>query len=241
MNIKTINVGVSILPVKAVDIVYKYSGEPKEGYAVKGDIIVDRAAVFIAGRESIIEKVNSLEIPDTAINISDKNTTFKTVIDINKYLPDGVRIAEEFDGNVAVRVDIEKRVDKVLNVPMRNISIINLPEGFSASIRGNVENVSAGENNVVSLKVPTSGVAEAYFNVKEENIHGTIDVGAFLESAGKTAADQAIYQMGITYLLPDGVTLSEECFADVLLYIKVDDTTPQEENNADKKDEEADN
>ena len=238
MNIRTINVNVTILPQKAVDIIYAYSGEAAEGYAVKGDIIADRAAVYIAGRESVLEKVSSIEIPATAINIDGKNSTLKTVIDIKKYLPEGIRIAEEFDGNVAVRVDIEKRIDKVLNVPMHNISIVNLPDGYSASIRGNVENVSEGENNTIMLKVPTSGVADSYFDVNGDGIFGTIDVGAYLEKAGKSAADQTNYQMEITYLLPIGITQTEVCYADVLLYIKVDDMSQNvNDDNDEEKDE----
>ena len=108
-NIRMINVSAAILPIKAVDILYSYSGLPEEGYVVYGDLTGDHMAVYIAGRQNVLDSISSIEVPATAINVDGMNEPYTEVVDLSKYLPDGVRFADsEFDGMVAVNVDIEK-------------------------------------------------------------------------------------------------------------------------------------
>ena len=113
-NIKSLNVTANILAVKAVDIVYSYSGVPADGYVVSGDISGDKNAVYIAGKNTVIEGMSFLSVPASAINVDGKDESYTTVVDLTKCLPDGVIFADEnFDGKVVVSVDIEKTITDI--------------------------------------------------------------------------------------------------------------------------------
>ena len=227
LNVKSINVSVSILQVKAVNIIYSYSGIPADGYAIFGSIVGDRQAVYVAGKSSAVELMSSITIPPTAISVEGKDESFTTVVDLGKYLPDGIRLADaDFDGKVAVTIDIEPTVTRVLNIPMNNISVTNVPEGYSASIYISSDAVSDDENvndepeTDVKIKVTTEGVMESYDSVIADDIIGYVDVDAYLNSIGKSSIEEGIYQMEIDLELPEGVKQCDICYASVEIQVQ---------------------
>ena len=230
INIKTINVSTTILATKAVDIEYSYSGETAEGYAVNGDVIPSRKAVYIAGRQSALDGVSSIQVPSQAINVDNKNESFSQEINLKDYLPEGVRFADnDFDGRVVVDVNIDKTLKKVMSVNLRNIRLDNIPEGYSAVVFGNNSDVHEEPvTGTVFLKVPTEGISGLYTGFSDDDIKGSIDVSGNLESTGRKAADGSLYQMEIVYELPDGIKLTEKCYADVRLVM---DSKQKEENH----------
>lgn len=219
LNINAVNVSVAILSKKAVDVICGYNGTPAEGYALLGDLEMDRKAVYIAGKSATIEHITAIEIPATVFSIQDKKEDYSQQVDLNRYLPEGVRLAEDdFEGVITVTADIEKQTEKVLNVPMKNIHLDNIPEGFTASLY--VRNNDVGEDDEqgqVSLKLPTRGIPVYYTGVTGDSIKATIDVQASLTESGRIPQDGSIYQMVIVYEIPEGIEVVEECYAEVKL------------------------
>lgn len=218
-NIRSINVSVAILPTKAVEIIYDYSGVPADEYVVNGDLTGDRQAVYIAGRQSALDSVNVITVPATAINVDGKDTSFTTVVDLSKYLPEGIRFADsEFDGRVAVTVDIEKTVNRTLNVPVSNLSIVNIPDGYSAEMFINNEIISTTDDDV-TMRVPVSGVQQAFENVTGKDITGVIDIEAYLLATDRTILPAGMYQMDIDFNMPEGITATENSHADIKITV----------------------
>lgn len=224
-NIKSINVSVGILETKAVEIMYSYSGTPMEGYAVSGSITGDRKAVYLAGKAAVLDNMQMLSVPSVAVNVDGKDATYSTVVYLDRYLPEGVRFADaDFDGKVQVTVPIEKMITKTFNVPMSNIKMLGIPEGYAASMYVNNDSTSEGDDNKkVMLKVPTQGISENYANVTGDNITGILDLGKYMELKGMTSLAEGVYQIEIVYSLPQGITLTENCYADVKIAEKEED------------------
>ncbi len=226
LNVNSINVTATVLPIKAVDILYAYSGEPVEGYAVNGNPTGDKTAVYIAGKANVIESITSIVVPPTAISVEGKDDDYTTVIDLNNYLPDGIRFSDaSFDGKVSVTVDIEPTEDKTVNVPLSNIAISGVPTGYTAEIYVSSDNVSDDDEDInisdVKMKVEVEGIASVLSGVTGDSLKGNVNVEEYFANAGVQTYNgnyliaDGVYRMEIYFTLPDGVTQSDSCYAEV--------------------------
>lgn len=225
-NIKNINVSIGILPTKTVGITYHISGTPAEGFVADTNVEADKTSVMVAAKQSVLDTFSALDIPAAALNVEGKDEAFSMVINLVRYLPDGIRIAEtNFDGNVTAQVNILKTVTRALNVPMENISLMNVPEGCDAEILISTDNVAENEDpeKAVLVKVQTYGISEAYTGVSGANTTGAVDVSAYMKSVDRTQLAPGIYQMEITFDLPEGVNIQDTYYANVHIYDKAEE------------------
>ena len=217
-NIKTVNISVGILATKTVDVIYHISGTPAEGYVADTEVTADHMSVTLAGRQSVLDGIYVWDIPAAALNVEGRDESFTMVIDLKRYLPDGTRLVDaEFDGKTTANVTIRKTVSRTLNIPLENISLTNIPDEYTAEVLMNTENVADNEDpeKEVLIQVLTSGVSDAYDGVSGANTTGYVDIGAYMTSVDKDKLTPGIYQMEITFELPEGITVQETYYANV--------------------------
>lgn len=134
-NISKVRVTVEILELKNVDIIWKSTGTPARGYMATGEIQTGKNSVTIAGKSKAVANINSIEIPETVLDITGAAESLEKIVDLTDYLPDGVIIAEEdFKGKVDVKVPVEPVVERVAAMAVNRIQIVNPPEGFEVEI-----------------------------------------------------------------------------------------------------------
>ncbi|MCR5248994.1 MAG: hypothetical protein K6E50_00140 [Lachnospiraceae bacterium] len=223
MNISAINVGVEILPTKAVDIVYYTSGNPAEGYTVVGKPSAERTAVYIAGRSSALSGIDSLVVPGAALSVEGASESFSRQLDLKEFLPSDVRLVvddvEGFDGNIDVNVVIEALVNRSFNIPIRNLVATGIPEGYEAEVLvpAGEEETGEEEDRPVYLRIRLSGVESSFDGLIGTNIKATIDVAAYLEQNHITEPEEGIYQIAVEPELPDDLEPLEVYYVDVRL------------------------
>ena len=219
-NVSTITVGVEILPTKEVGVVYNTSGTPAEGYVITGEPVADRTSVTIAGRSAILSTVKQITVPASDLSLEGAEAPLTRQLDLNDYLPDGVRLVtddeEGFDGLVAVSVDVEALIHKTFNVPIRNLHALGAPDGYDIEILlQNEEQGDGSEYRPVNLKVDVYAVAADLENLTGASIRGLIDVGAYLDAHNNGEGKEGVYQMEVVLELPDGVMTDNRYYADV--------------------------
>ena len=211
MNIETVNVNVAILQTKEVPVIYQYSGTPMDGYVVEEPLTADISSVLIAGKPSVLESVSAIEVPATAVNITDQDQSYTESVDLGRYLPDGIRFADaSFDGMAAVRVELIKLIVRSLNIPVQNLSVVNLPNGFDAEIMLN----ESGEPASV-LHIITEGVASSYEGVSGNSVTGVLDVASYLNQNEGQTLSPGTYRIEITFSLPETIQTTTTYYADV--------------------------
>lgn len=217
-NINMVNIGVDILSSKAVDIIYKYTGEPAEGYTVIGEPVADRTAVYIAGRQSALNKVDRIVIPESELDITGRDQNLNTTLNLKEFLPEGVRIVnigdDDFDGKINVSVEIRELIDRTFAIPIGNLKVVNLPKDLEAEVLLETNGAEEDSGKAV-LEITVRGIADSYTNVVPKDLQGTIDVGAFMEKAGVTEIPPGVFRMEVQMELPEGLTTTEKYYADV--------------------------
>jgi len=111
-SISTVSVVASVLLRKEISIEFGYTGAPAEGYYVDGKLSSSVNSITVAGKESVLKNLQKLELKDI-INITDATHNVEEIIDLRKYLPDGVTFAES-DANTktTLSLKIEQKIEE---------------------------------------------------------------------------------------------------------------------------------
>lgn len=149
-----VDIKVSVLMTKTVPVTYKTKGTPADGYGVSG---IDQAVTeaVIAGTEDALRGVNSIDVPDSAIDVSGLNADKIFHVRLSSYLPGNITVMSEGVVNVTVR--IYPVSEREISVPVTGIVLSNLPQGYNISF-GDVTAVNItvkGEQSVLTALTVT--------------------------------------------------------------------------------------
>ena len=154
---------------------------------------------MIAGRVSAIRNITEISIPEEALDITDQTQDYTTEVDIRQYLPDNVYLANSQDAIKTVTVRIEGEISKKLEIRSGKVQIINLPDGYDASISGLEE----------TFMIEVIGLSRDVATLQASNISGTVDILDFTQERGMTDPEPGFYTVEVDFGLPDNVTLLE--------------------------------
>lgn len=200
-SISKVRVNVEILETKTVPINWNVSGTPARGYQATGEITATRNSVLIAGKSKTIANIESIDIPETKLDITGATENVEQFINIREYLPDGVIIAEEdFQGVVQVEVAVEQNSERVVTLLSNRIHITNMPEGFEGEI---IEDEKSYQITLVGL----ASVLEA---VDVNSIQATVDVAAYMESNDMEEMHIGYYMAELNYNLDNNINVKEK-------------------------------
>lgn len=108
------------------------SGTPKSGY-VSMEAVCSPQTVSIKGPAATLNTVNSIDIPEGIVDISDASETVVQTVDISTYLPEGVTLVNDEDKKIQVTVAIEQIETRLIEIPTKNITVKNLSSAYQAS------------------------------------------------------------------------------------------------------------
>lgn len=162
-----VDIKVSVLMTKTVPVTYKTKGTPADGYGVSG---IDQAVTeaVIAGTEDALRGVNSIDVPDSAIDVSGLNADKIFHVRLSSYLPGNITVMSEGVVNVTVR--IYPVSEREISVPVTGIVLSNLPQGYNISF-GDVTAVNitvTGEQSVLTALTVTGIIPTIDLSVIKE-------------------------------------------------------------------------
>ena len=159
----TVNVSAEILSTKEVAIAVKPSGTPKSGYK-QTSISSTPTTILLKGSKSVLNSINSIEIPDGLVSIANADKDVKAMIDVSEYIPDGASLVDPETANVEILVSIGKLKEKVFSIKTENIIVTGLATHDKL------------EFELSSIAVRISGLEDDIANLSSETLNGTIDV-----------------------------------------------------------------
>ncbi len=124
---ESVNVKVEVYPIKSVPVNVTTMGIVADGYTLK-DITYNPDKVEIAGDTETLDKIESIDIKN--ISVSGLNSDYETNVDVANYLPEGVLLADENDSQIAIKIGIEKIVQKVINVTTADLTLKNADDNM---------------------------------------------------------------------------------------------------------------
>ncbi len=199
-NVDYVRMSVEVLAKKEVPVRLNVTGVPAQGFMATGVLESSPDVVSIAGSSIALSRISSIVIPEDRLDITGASGNMAAVIDIREFLPDNVRLADtEFNGKITATVYIEPIVEKTLYIPMQNVSVTNLPAGFTAEMSG-------PEDEVYILEV--EGLDEQITPLHQDAVMGSIDMAAWMDEEGIRELRPGAYNIPVTFALDEQITVT---------------------------------
>lgn len=217
ININTVSVTQEILYSKIVPIICNPTGTPAEGYMYTGKVTVNPEEIQIAGKKSVIDATAQILIPSSSINISDMKTNYIASLNLENYLPNGVRIApKNGDKRAVVTAFIEKVNEEEFTINSNKISIVNLPNGYTAEVIEGANDVNDGK-----IRLSVKGLKETLEDVGVSDIKVYADIDEYMKKVNVTKLNPGTIDVTLKIELPDGL----ECEDELKVRLRIASTT----------------
>lgn len=163
---KEVRASVEILETKEIPVTAGYVGITAAGYSPTGTVICDPSSIVVAGKGAAFDNLSSIKIPDEVLSIDGASENVVVSTSVNEYLPKGVVLADSsFKGDIDLVAVIEAHNSTLVELPVKNISVVNLPEGYIA-------HVIYGEE---TIPFEVSGLANELQSVQQSEMTAQID------------------------------------------------------------------
>lgn len=156
-------VSVKIVNTKQVPVTVKTTGSLADGLYLES-VSVDPQTVRISGDRDVLNEITEIEISGAAVDLSKITATMTTTVDLNTYLPEGVKVADSNDAQATIKINLSGEETKRFHVSTANLTIRNLADGKTVSF----------DSMTVDVKI--SGNANQLASLSAATITGYIDV-----------------------------------------------------------------
>lgn len=164
LNVQTVSVQAEIKDIKSVSVNAAVTGTPKEGYVYTA-IRYSPETVRVKGTGAVLNTINTIEIPEGIVDIEGKSETIVQTVDVSTYLPEGITLVDDEDKKITVTVEIEQIGTRMMELPTKNITIHNIPDGYRAEFVDE------------TVKVYIRGLDSDLEKLSPEDVKATVDVG----------------------------------------------------------------
>lgn len=200
LNINNVRVDVEILATKRVPVYFAVSGIPSEGCELTGDITSTIDTMLIAGKQSVIDSIASINVPSTVLNVNGHDHDMTLTLNMADYLPSHVRVGDDtWDGLVNVTVGIEKCIEQEFSTYLRNVDIQSGPDGFEVDWAESKDYI---EFTLVGLKRNLQAISLGDMDLN-------IDFGDYSMTHQINSFKAGTYELILNMKLPDNVSLKE--------------------------------
>lgn len=198
-NVSYVRMSVEVLAKKEVPIRIETTGTPAKGYMATGEIACEPATVQIAGSSYALSQISEIVVPGEELDITGESADVIRTLNVREFLPEHVKLADSsFNGRFVVVVYIEPVEDKTLQIPMRDITVSNVPEGFEAEILESAEDV---------LMLELQGLNAQIEPLRNDNVFGVVNLATWMEKEGMERIKAGSYTIPVTFLLDEQITI----------------------------------
>lgn len=192
LGIEGVNVKVELLHTKNVPVEFDTSQiEAASGYAVAG-IKYEPQEILVAGSSAQLHGLHKIIVPSSALEMSGVYKKTEKIIDISKYLPEGLSLVDENAGSVVVTISVEKDGTKAYDITVGVIRVDNLNSRFTMQY----ENVDALELQIRGPKAVLEALdidKAVSIDLKDYKEEGTYDVPVQVELPAKCVLEQPVH------------------------------------------------
>lgn len=193
-----------VLATKEVPIEANIVGEPADGYMVVGEHEISQQSVLIAGTLANLANVSKITIPPEKLDVTGLTEDRSFFVNLKDCLPGNVRLAEsDSNGKISVDVTIGQVRERNLEVPIENITFLNLPEGYTISP------VRDEEGQMDPIPISVKGLRENVNALRANGVQGTVDISEWMQSQGINTLLPGIYAIPTSFEVGEYMTVTE--------------------------------
>lgn len=192
-NVTYIHMSVDVLATKTIPVSFNVTGKPADGYLATGDVVCSPESFLVAGAASTLATIDSIPVSNDLLDMTGLTDHLVKTINVKEYLDKrGIRFATAgVKGDVTIMAYIEKKVEKTCLLTERNITISNVPNGYTAEI-------AEGEN---PCELRISGLNATVSDV-QGTIQGNVNVRNWMVRESITDLQEGTVEMPVDVAVP---------------------------------------
>ncbi len=194
-NISTVAMSAQILATKELPLRFSTSGVPKEGYGISGELTPDRQTIVVAGKQTALTYLTSVDISSAAVKIDGADKTFSVEVDLTRYLPEGITLANPDDKTVNVEVPIDKILKKEFEISTADIKMNGLPDGLKTEV--------IDSDKLITIRV--EGFATQMSRLQGKDVELSLDWETYMTENDLTVLEEGRYRLPLEITVPEGV------------------------------------
>ena len=132
MSVSEVSINIPVYNTKTIPVKVTTSGTPEDGYAVR-IINYNPTEVLVCGEQEALDNINSIDISD--ISVASATENIEKNVSLEDYLPEGIFLADETQGEIAISIEIEKMVEKEINLAKNSITILDKDAKYDYEVK----------------------------------------------------------------------------------------------------------
>ncbi len=130
----TLKVNIGMLRTQKKRLELEIAGEVQDGYRFLG-MECNVSEVAVKGVPSKVTSFHTISVPASSneLNLSEITERTEILIDLNRYLPEGISLRDEADRYVKVVLNVQPLYEREIYLTMNEIRMENVPEGMDLS------------------------------------------------------------------------------------------------------------
>jgi YbbR domain-containing protein len=185
LNMDSVKVTVRIDKEKTIPIVLDTVGEVPEDYILT-NFSYQPKTIQIAGREAEIDAITQLVLEP--IDISELTESQQITMQLNEFIPEGMKI-NSATREVTVDLEVERAVEKTLNIPIKKIDVRYLPRDLQFRYLTEDED---------SIRLTLRGRESQLANINVDTVNARIILSQL---------EPGQHEINIDFLIPIGVEI----------------------------------
>ena len=197
INNEELGVNVTMTKTKMVPINIRTTGSPENGWNVVS-MECNPKEIYVKGNQKILDAFDKIDIP--AYDLNGRTESIQERVDLTKFLPDGVEIADSSKEEASVSVIIEKIDEVNYTLSTSKIKTKNMTMGLVESF--------ADEKFTFTIK----GSADNIAKLTDASFTCEIDLGNYTK-AGE-------YKVPVKVTAPKDIEITKEITVDVIIALE---------------------
>lgn len=132
MSVSEVGISIPVYNTKTVPVNVSTTGTLADGYAVK-NINYNPTEVLVCGEQKYLDNVSSIDISNIAVASATEN--IEENISLEDYLPEGIYAVDESQSVIAISIEIEKMVEKEINLAKNSITILDKSTKYDYEVK----------------------------------------------------------------------------------------------------------
>lgn len=179
-----------VLRVKNLTLNFSVSGQVEDGYRFTG-IVCDVKNVPVVGLKSALAALNTIEIPAERLNLNGADGNIEKVVDISKFLPEGVTLASQDQKEVTVILMVEELEERMFTADVTEVcykgmndryNYSSIPETVSVRVRALNEELEdftfTSENMVIDVSKLATGYNQVAVDIQIDPVYEVVYISS---------------------------------------------------------------
>jgi YbbR domain-containing protein len=197
-NAGAVSLRIPILEKKTVPIRYTVSGTPAYGYLLNGFDSLSLTQVEVAGKGNVFHNFNAINIPAERTDVSDRSTSFTEDLNLNEFLPEGIRLVDRSLNMVKIAIGIEEEADRQVTLRKNQIQVVSVPYGYEYSL------VDVDEIAPFNL----TGLQKDLDAIIEEDLVAELDIAQYMNDRGMEQMREGFYNIPLEIEFAPNITVT---------------------------------